>query len=68
MNKKEAYSSNVVLHVSSLRFLFTAVFLLQVGVMTSERRCRPRASLNAPKAPPFYKSSLNLCVLHCSLH
>lgn len=33
-NKKQAYTSNVVLHVSSLRCLLTAVFLLQVGVMT----------------------------------
>lgn len=68
MNRKQAYSSNVVLHVSSLLCLLTAVFLLQVGVMTSERRCRPRASLNAPKARSFFKSSLNLCVLHWSLH
>lgn len=62
-NKKQAYSSSVVLHVSSLRCLLTAVFLLQVGVMTFERHCRPRASLNAPKTRLFYKSSLNVCVL-----
>lgn len=67
-NKKQAYSSNVVLHVASLRCLLTAVFLLQVGVMTFERRCRPRASLNAPKTRSFYKSCLDVCVLRWSLH
>lgn len=39
-NKRQAYCSNVVLHLASLRCLWTAVFLLQVGVMTFERRCQ----------------------------